>query len=91
HGKQGHFHDAWHTDDDEKSAEKWQKESISAYDCPRISKEFLETERNTIGEWWFRQEFLREFVDTMDQLFSTESIMSALTDDVQPLNLRVLS
>lgn len=86
HGKQGHFHDAWHTD-----AETWQKESVTAYDCPRISKEFLEAERNTIGDWWFRQEFMCEFVDTMDQLFSTESIMNAISDDVQPLNLRVLS
>jgi hypothetical protein len=86
HGKRGHFHDAWHSTDEE-----WQRERITAYDVLRITRDFLETERATIGEWWFRQEYMCEFVDSVDQLFSTDSIMNAITDDVQPLALRILS
>jgi hypothetical protein len=86
HGKRGHFYDAWHS-----MEEEWQRERITAYDVPRITRQFLDAERATIGEWWFRQEYMTEFVDSVDQLFSTDSIMSAITDEVQPLALRVLS
>ena len=27
----------------------------TAHDCPPISPEFLEDERQALGDWWFRQ------------------------------------
>ena len=81
-GKRGHFFEAWQNGGDE-----WTKIKITARECPRISKEFLEQERAALGEWWFRQEYLGEFVDTVDQIFGYDLVMSAVTDEVQPLNL----
>jgi hypothetical protein len=58
---------------------------VTAYDCPRISREFLEEERQTLGEWWFRQEYLCEFVETEDQLFTYDQVATALSGEVEPL------
>lgn len=78
-GKRGFFHHEW------TEGQGWEKVKITADDCPRISKAFLEEERRTLGEWWYRQEYNCEFVDTVDQVFSYDSIMAALDDTVKPL------
>ena len=44
----------------------------------------LET-NSSQGEWWYKQEYLCEFVDTVDQVFSYESVMGAITPEVKPL------
>ena len=59
--------------------------SYTHLDCPRISREFLEEERQTMGDWWFRQEYLCEFVETEDQVFTYDQVMMALSDEVKPL------
>ena len=79
-GKRGHFHEEWTNGGDQ-----WQRVEIKATDCSRIKPEFLESERASLGEWWFRQEYLCEFVETTDQVFSYEYIMQAITTDVKPL------
>lgn len=79
-GKRGHFFKEW-----TEGGDSWERVLITAHDCPRISREFLEEERQALGEWWFRQEYLCEFVETEDQLFSYEQAMAALTDEVEPL------
>ena len=38
-----------------------------------------------MGDWWFRQEYLCEFVATTDQVFTYDLVISALSDDVAPL------
>ena len=80
HGKCGFFYDAWQS-----KTEQWQRESITAEQCPRISREFLETERATIGEYYFRQEYQCEFVETSDQLFREEAIEAAFSVPINPL------
>jgi len=79
-GKRGHFHEEW-----TKGGDSWQRIEIKASQCPRISPEFLEEERRVLGEWWFRQEYECEFVETTDQVFSYDSVMAALRDDLRPL------
>ena len=37
------------------------------------------------GEWWYKQEYLCEFVETVGQVFSYESVMGAITPEVKPL------
>ena len=59
--------------------------SVPATECARIPKAFLEEERAVMGDWWFRQEYLCEFVDTEDSLFSRELVEAALSDEVEPL------
>jgi hypothetical protein len=78
-GKRGFFHHEW------TQGEGWQKIKITAEQCPRISKAFLAEERRSLGEWWYRQEYLCEFTDTVDQVFSYEHVMGAFTDEVKPL------
>jgi hypothetical protein len=38
-----------------------------------------------MGEWWFKQEYLCEFVETEDQVFTYDQVMMALSDEVRPL------
>jgi hypothetical protein len=38
-----------------------------------------------MGELWFRSEYLCEFADTVDSVFTHEQVMGAFSDDVLPL------
>ena len=84
HGKQGHFWHAW-----ENGGDAWHRESITAYQVPRIPADYLVQERREIGDWWFAQEYECQFVDKMDQLFSTASIQAAISPDLKPLELSI--
>lgn len=79
HGKRGFFWEAW------SSAEDWVRVCVPATENPRLSKTFLEDERRTLGERWFRQEYLCEFVETSDGVFGEEDIQAALRDDIPTL------
>lgn len=79
-GKRGHFFKEW-----TEGGDTWERIRITAHDCPRISPEFLEEERQALGDWWFRQEYLCEFVETEDQLFTYDQVMTAITGEVKPL------
>jgi hypothetical protein len=78
-GKRGFFHSEW-TD-----GEGWQRTKITADLCPRIDREWLESERKMIGDWWYMQEYFCEFVETNDQVFSYDDIQMAISSDVKPL------
>ena len=58
---------------------------ITAYECPRITPEFLDEERLELGERWFRQDYLLEFTNSIDAVFSSDVIESARSDDIKPL------
>jgi hypothetical protein len=79
-GKRGFFHHEW-----AEGAASWHRTKVTAYDCPRISREWLEAERKAIGDWWFRQEYLCEFVESVDSVFAYEDIQRALDPEVKPL------
>ncbi len=79
-GKRGFFHQEW-----TEGGAAWHRTKVTAFDCPRISSEWLEQERAAIGDWWFNQEYLCEFVETTDQVFVYEDIQRALDEDVKPL------
>ncbi len=78
-GKRGFFHHEW------TEGQGWKRVQVTAYDCPRISDEWLEAERAAIGDWWFSQEYLCQFVDTEDQVFGYEYVMAAVDATVTPL------
>jgi len=65
--------------------EGWQKVEVKATECARISPEFLEEEKRSLGEWWFKQEYMCEFVETVDQVFSYDYINKSLSDEIIPL------
>ena len=76
YGKRGWFFRAWDSSAD------WTRISVTASECPRISEAFLNDEIEEIGEWRVRQEYMCEFIDAEDQLFSYDDLMKAITDDV---------
>ena len=79
-GKRGHFFEAW-----QDGGAEWERIEIPATRCGRIAPAFLEEERRQMGDWWFRQEYLCEFVATSDQVFAYDLVMGALSDGVAPL------
>jgi hypothetical protein len=78
-GKRGFFFEEW------QNGKNWERIKITANDCPRISEQFLEEERQALGSHWFRQEYLCEFLETQDQVFGYDLIASAFTSEVAPL------
>lgn len=81
-GKRGWFHDAW------AGAERWERIEVRADRCPRITPEFLESERRSLGSRWYQQEFCCSFEEATDAVFSVSDIMGAVSDE-PPLLLAV--
>lgn len=80
-GKRGHFYKEW------ESKSNWRRVIIPATNCSRITPEFLEQERKSLGDWWFAQEYKCEFVESEDQFFRYYEIMEALDEDIKPLSI----
>lgn len=55
-GRRGFFYREWTG-----GGEDWHRVEIPATQVPRIKPEFLEAERRSLGEAWFRQEYLCSF------------------------------
>lgn len=79
-GKRGHFYEEWTN-----GGQVWERTMIPAEQCTRITPTFLEEERQALGEWWYRQEYGCEFVDTIDSVFPYEMVMQAISSEVKPL------
>jgi hypothetical protein len=77
--KQGWFYTAW------ESGDGWERTKVTAPECPRISRAFLEEERRALGPRWYSMEYLCEFGDAVDAVFRTEDIEAAFTNDLKPL------
>src|SRR5262249_29630991 len=74
YAKQGWLYEAW------TGTEDWQRVKVTADQCPRISREFLEEERAALGPRWFGMEYFCEFGDAIDSVFREEDIRAALCD-----------
>ena len=77
-GKQGWFYDEWAG-----VAGDWERTKITAAECPRIKREFLEEERRSLGDRAYRQFFEAEFLEAADdprnaRVFASASLQSAL-------------
>ena len=79
-GKRGWWHHAW-----TEGGPSWERVQVPATQCPRISAAFLEEERRSLPEFVYAQEYLCEFREAIDQLFATDDVLAALSDDVAPL------
>ena len=77
--KRGFFFDVWENGVD------WMRTRITALQCPRITKEWLERERAAIPEFWYQQEYMCQFVETEDSVFSFDDIHAALDSTIKPL------
>jgi hypothetical protein len=81
-GRRGFFYEAWANGGD-----GWTRIAVPATECPRVRPEALEEERLTMGDLWFRQEYLCEFVQADDAVFREEDVDACLRSDVPPLVL----
>ncbi len=80
YGKRGFFYRAW-----TEGGDLWKRFTVPATECPRISPEFLQEEREAGGARYFGQEYLCEFHSTDDALFDENLIRLMLCDQVDPL------
>ncbi len=76
-GKRGWFHEFWVNGDG------WERISVKGVDCPRISADFLEEERQALGPMRFSQEYECEFIDSETSVFNSDLIQKAMTDDFE--------
>ena len=80
-GKRGFFHAEWTA-----GGEKWQRISATAEECPWIHPEFLDDERKSMTDAFFRQEYMCEFGEAEGRVFSQESIDAAF-QDYEPMQI----
>jgi terminase large subunit-like protein len=79
HGKRGVFFDEW------TGGAGWERYEVKAGECPRITPEFLEEEREALPSWVYRQEYECSFEETEDTVFTLEIVERAVTPEVTPL------
>ncbi len=75
-GKRGHYWREW------SEGKSWQRTEIDATKVSRISSAFLEEEKQSMGSWWYEQEYLCQFKESTDSFFDHESIQAALSYDL---------
>lgn len=61
----------------------WEKISVKASDCPRISPEFLKDELAALGPMRFSEEYQCSFVDQNTSAFASALIAQALVDNFE--------
>ena len=83
-GKRGFFWETWELAG-RPAGRDWVRIAVPATECSRFSKEFLERERAAVGEDWFRQEYLCEFVQADDCVFRGEDVRACMRKDVPRL------
>lgn len=81
-GKRGFFWQEW-----SEGGDTWQRVRVPATEVPRISPAFLEQVQRTIGEHWFRQEFMCEFLDAQTAAFAYDDIAALFGEEVEPWSL----
>jgi len=79
YGKRGAFFEEW------TNGIGWERYEVSAGEVPRISREFLKQERQSLPARIFRQEYQCSFEDVDDQVFGYELVDRAITSEVAPL------
>lgn len=63
---------------------QWRTITVPAIECPRITPEWLADERASIGDFWYRQEYLCEFLDAAGQMFATDDIAAIFGEYFEP-------
>jgi hypothetical protein len=81
HGTRGFFYESY------KNKVNWDYYEVPATDCPRISPEFLEEEKEEMGEWWFQQEYMCQFMSSAMDAFRPEDIDSIVKKDIEVWSL----
>jgi hypothetical protein len=75
-GKRGWFFEAW------TGAADWHRVQVTADQCPRISKAFLDEELRALGAQRFSEEYGLQFLDPIDAVFTLAGIESMFSTEV---------
>ena len=79
YAKLGWFYEAWVGGGD------WHRVKVTARECPRITPAFLREEEEALGPRWFQMEYMCEFSDAVDALFTEKDVRAAMNNKLQPL------
>lgn len=80
-GKRGWWYEAW-----QQGGTDWERYAVTVYECPRIPADFIAQEKRTLPSAWFASEFLGQFIEPDDALFTEEQIARAFRpSDIEPL------
>lgn len=84
-GRRGWFFEEWQSD------HAWERTRVTAAQFPRIPRDFLEEERQALGDRWYKQEYFCSFEETVDAVFSSadieEAIQAGIRNKVEALRL----
>ena len=80
-GRRGWFYNEWH------SSNNWYRARVTAENCPRIPAGFLAQERRSLGERWYRQEYLCSFEDAIGQIFASELLERAMASELEAFDI----
>ena len=69
----------------EEGGPNWERVKVTAYECPRISRDWLEEQRLRYPPLRFKSEFLCEFVENEDSVFTYDQVHAAISYEVKPL------
>ena len=81
-GQRGFFYEEWANGGD-----GWARVSVPATECSRISPRFLEEQRASIGDRWFRQEYGCEFVGEEGSVFDMDMVRQAIDPDLKAIEI----
>ncbi len=82
-GQRGHYYNIWTT-----TGPQWLKIELNAEQNPRISREFLEEQKQSgISPWYYLQEFMCQFVQAENQLISCDMIERSLDQSIPIVDL----
>lgn len=73
------FYETWRGPDS-----RWVRFHVPSPDCRRIPRAFLEEQRRLRGEFYWRTEFMAEFVEEESKAFARRHIEAALDPEVRP-------
>src|SRR5215211_3079118 len=78
--KAGTFYRTWTSD-----SPAWERVEVTTADCPRLTPEYLATEKAELPAWVYAREYEGLFSDDDATLFPAELIAAAMDETVTPL------
>ena len=77
-GTRGFFYESW------RERARWHYVEVPAGRCPRIPAGFLAEEAETLGPFWYAQEYGCQFLDAQSQAFTRDEVDRAFAEEVHP-------
>lgn len=63
--------------------DRWRRWDVPAEQCPRIAPDWLAEQRESMGRFWYAQEFGCEFVENESAAFTTEDVSSMIDPEAE--------